>query len=187
MQYGLRAATAPGRPGADAVALVAAAAACALAACYSPSLRDCTVSCAGSGDCAPDQVCGEDGMCAAPDMAGRCAMESADPPMPMPRDAAVVDSAAADAAPVVRLRVQVDGKGSVTIEGQGTCGSQDPGHGTCMYDIPVGVAQRLQAIAIVPDEPFTAWTSIICGGQGPMCTFTPLVATAVVAKFSHPK
>lgn len=109
------------------------------------------------------------------------------PPMPGPPDGAAVDPTAPDRQPVVKLRVQVDGKGSVTIEGQGTCSSQDPGHGTCMYDFPLGVALCVPAITVVSDEPFTAWTTIMCGGQGPMCTFTPLVATAAVGKLSHPK
>jgi hypothetical protein len=177
-----------------AAAAAAGAASAMLAACYSPSLRDCTVTCAGSADCAPGQVCGDDGMCASPEMAGRCAMESPDagpqmppmmPPMPEPQDAAVDAAVPPDTQVLVKLRVQVDGKGSIAVEGRGTCSSQDPGHGVCMYDVPVGIALRLQAMAITPDDPFTAWTSIACGGQGPMCTFTPLLATAVVAKFSH--
>jgi hypothetical protein len=168
-----------------------AAAVALLAGCYSPSLRDCTVACAGSADCAPGQVCGPDGMCASPEMAGRCAMETdagaMQMPMPEPRDAGIDATAPPDAALLVKLRVQVDGKGSVQIDGRGTCSTQDPGHGTCMYDIPLGVAQRVQAVAIGPDETFAAWTSFVCAGQGPICTFTPLVATAVVAKFSHVK
>lgn len=35
--------------------------------CYSPSLRDCTVSCANPTDCAGDQVCTSNGWCAAPE------------------------------------------------------------------------------------------------------------------------
>lgn len=171
------------------LAATGAAALALLAGCYSPSLRDCTVACAGPADCAPSQVCGADGMCASPEMAGRCAMETDAGPMPMPepRDAAVADAPAPPDAspPLVRLRVQVDGRGSVIIDGRGTCSSMDPSHGNCMYDIPVGVAQRVQAMAIGPDDEFTGWTSFVCAGQAPMCTFTPLVATAVTAKFSR--
>jgi hypothetical protein len=167
------------------LALLGAAAVALLAGCYSPSLRDCTVACAEPADCAPAQVCGPDGMCASPEMAGRCAMEADAAPMPEP-DAGVPD-AAPDAALLVKLRVQIDGRGSVQIDGRGTCSSADPSHGNCMYDLPLGVAQRVQAVAIDPDQTFAAWASFVCGGEGPVCTFTPLVATAVVAKFSHSK
>ncbi|MBA3502412.1 MAG: hypothetical protein H0T65_18755, partial [Deltaproteobacteria bacterium] len=40
-----------------------------LVGCYSPSVRDCTVSCANPNDCAGDQVCTTDGWCAAPETA----------------------------------------------------------------------------------------------------------------------
>ena len=163
-------------------AFAGAAALALLAGCYSPSLRDCTVACAEPADCAPDQVCGTDGMCASPEVAGHCAMETDAGPMSQPPDAP-----AADPPLLVKLRVQIDGKGSVQIDGRGTCSSLDPSHGTCMYDIPLGVAQRVQAVAIDPLQPFTAWTSLVCAGEEPMCSFTPLVATAVTAKFSHPK
>ena len=177
------------------LAAAGAAALALLAGCYSPSLRDCTVACAGPADCGPGQVCGSDGMCASPEMAGHCAMEADAgqmpmPPMPMPEphDAGVADAPPPpDAALLVKLRVQVEGKGSVQIDGRGTCSSQDPSHGNCMYDIPLGVAQRVQAVAIDPDQTFTGWTSFVCAGQGPMCTFTPLVASAVTAKFSREK
>lgn len=42
------------------------------AGCYSPSLRDCTVTCAAASDCGGGQICGADGYCAAPSVAGRC-------------------------------------------------------------------------------------------------------------------
>jgi hypothetical protein len=105
----------------------------------------------------------------------------------MPEPDAGVPDAAPDAALLIKLRVQIDGKGIVQIDGRGACSSQDPSHGNCMYDLPAGVAQRVQAVAIDPDQTFTAWTSLACASQGPMCTFTPVLATTLVAKFSHPK
>ncbi|HSN28352.1 MAG TPA: hypothetical protein VLT45_18835, partial [Kofleriaceae bacterium] len=45
------------------------AAAALLAGCYSPDLRDCTVSCASSADCAGAQVCNASHLCAAQDVA----------------------------------------------------------------------------------------------------------------------
>jgi hypothetical protein len=177
-------------------ALAVVAALVVLAGCYAPSLRDCAVSCAGPADCAPAQVCGDDGLCAAPEVAGHCAMTSVDagrmpdaaPPLPRdaapPRDSAPpVDAAEPDAPLVVKLHVQIEGKGSVVVDGRGTCSSTDPSHGNCMYDIALGVAQRVQATEIDPMQSFLGWTSITCAGQGPTCTFTPPVAVTIVAKF----
>lgn len=177
--------------------LAGVAALVVLSGCYAPSLRDCTVSCAGPVDCAPGQVCGDDGLCADPDVAGRCAMATVDAgmaqdaPPPPPRDAApgvdasVASDAAPDAPPLVKLRVQIEGKGSVVVDGRGTCSSMDPSHGNCMYDVALGVAQRVQATAIMMDESFLGWTSITCAGQGAICTFTPGLSLTIVAKFGH--
>ncbi|HEY5938375.1 MAG TPA: hypothetical protein VIU61_27170 [Kofleriaceae bacterium] len=44
-----------------------------VAGCYEPTLSDCTVECGASADCANGQVCGTDGFCAAPGVAGSCA------------------------------------------------------------------------------------------------------------------
>jgi hypothetical protein len=159
---------------------IAIAALAALAGCYSPSLRDCTVSCEAASDCASGQVCGDDGLCAAPMVAGRCANIEV--------DAGTVDAGVPDAPPdapvLVRLSVQVDGKGSVDVAGSGVCSSQMM-RGRCMYDIPLGVAQRVEAIAIDSKEPFVGWTSLTCFGQGAVCTFTPLTMTTVAARFGH--
>jgi hypothetical protein len=179
--------------------LAGVAALVVLAGCYAPSLRDCTVSCAGPSDCAPGQVCGDDGMCAAPDVAGQCAMETVDAGMGQdatppgtahdaapPRDTGPV----VDAGPppmMVKLRVQIDGTGSVVVDGRGTCSSADPSHGNCMYDIALGIAQRVQATQIDPMQSFLGWSSNPCGGQGPICTFTPPAPLTVVAKFGHQK
>jgi hypothetical protein len=172
---------------------LAAAAGLALAGCYSPSLRDCTVSCASAGDCATGQVCGADGMCASPAVAGRCGAlvdaGSRDAPPPHadaapPRDAAI-DAAPPDAARTVRLTVQVMGKGSVAVEGAGTCSSLEPDKGHCMYDVAAGVPLTAQAMATDPDDAFSMWSSIPCAGQGASCLFTPAAATAITARFVH--
>jgi len=165
------------------VAIVALGALVALAApagCYAPSLRDCTVSCEAASDCASGQVCGDDGLCAAPEVAGRCATIEVDA-------GTAVDAGAADAAPdgppLVTLFVQIDGKGSVDVAGRGVCSSEIQ-RGRCMYDIPLGVAQRVEAIAIDNKQPFVGWTSLACAGQGAVCTVVPLTtATTVVPRF----
>jgi hypothetical protein len=160
----------------------AAAALVALAGCYAPSLRDCTVSCAAQQDCAGGQVCGSDGMCASPEVAGHCV--SASPDAGLERDAGMpADAAAPDAPATVSLRVQVAGKGSISVDGHGVCSSQDPNHGDCTYDVELRVAQRVRALPIQPDQVFGRWTSPTCSGQGAICTFTPTAATNIAASF----
>jgi hypothetical protein len=159
--------------------LAALAAVALLAACYQPSLRDCTVSCASPGDCAHGQVCGADGMCAAPGIAGHC-MTAPDAGQP-PRDAAV--DARPDTTPTVRLTVLVMGKGSVVLDGTTTCSSLDPQHGNCSYDVEPGIAITAQATAIQSDQIFVRWTSETCSDASARCTFTPDGATTISARF----
>jgi hypothetical protein len=173
---------------------VAAAAGLALAGCYSPSLRDCTVSCGSTGDCATGQLCGADGMCASPAAAGHCAMVDARPADAVlhsdaapPHDAGLDGGldAPSDAGRTVRLTVQVMGKGSVVVEGAGTCSSQDPDKGNCMYDVAAGVPLTAQAMAITGTDGFMMWSSITCAGQGVRCVFTPIAPTMITARFGH--
>src|SRR3954465_13952903 len=75
-----------------------------LSGCYEPSVRDCTVSCSGTDECAGGQVCGAQGYCV--DEGVSCS------------------NAAPDAGPMmVALRVQIDGSGMVQIAGAGSCGA----------------------------------------------------------------
>ena len=176
-----------------------------LVGCYSPSLRDCKVSCASPGDCAGDQVCGSDGLCASPEMAGQCGSVPNEPPIDAeprpdaalradaapPRDAAEVPIDAApppiDAAPpaMIGVRVQVRGKGSVVLPTIGTCSSDPPQKGDCTFMVPVGVERTAVATDIAPDEKFTRWTSLVCGAQSATCTFTPFLFTSISAQFDH--
>lgn len=162
---------------------IAAALGLALAGCYSPSLRDCTVSCSSASDCATGQVCGSDGMCASPAVAGRCAaqVDAGSRDAPPGADAGPLP----DAARTVRLTVQVLGKGSVAIEGTGTCSSQDPDKGNCTYDVVAGAPLAAQAMPIDPGDAFAMWSSILCAGQGARCPFTPITATVITARFVH--
>lgn len=162
----------------------------AAAGCYSPSVRDCTVSCGSPDDCAAGQVCGHDGMCAAPEVAGRCAMlapdaGSRDGGAPHgdggpPRDGSV--DARPDAS-TVRLTVQISGKGRVDVEGVGACSSLDPQKGNCAYDVMPGITLTALADQIQSDQVFTRWTSTTCSGEGPRCVFTLLAATTITARF----
>lgn len=169
-----------------------------LVGCYSPSLRDCKVSCASPGDCAGDQVCGSDGLCAAPEVAGQCGSLPGEPPIDAeprpdaapPRDAAEVGIDAPppiDAAPpaMVALRVQIKGKGTIVVDSVGTCSSEPPQKGDCTYMVPVGVELTAQATDTAPDEKFTRWTSLVCATQSATCTFTPVLLTSISAQFDH--
>jgi hypothetical protein len=154
-------------------------AALALAGCYSPTILDCTVSCKSPEECVGGQICGKDGLCAAPELAGRCRG---------PRDAALphdTSTSGSDGSAIVSLHVQVTGKGSVFVEGHGNCSTVDPQHGDCFFDIAQNVAQTVQALAVQPDQSFTSWTSATCNGSNARCTFTPMTATTIAAKFEH--
>lgn len=162
----------------------------ALAGCYSPEVRDCTVSCASLHDCVRGQICGADGLCAAPEIAGRCASVLADGGSShdagnhdggSPPDATV----SPDAPSTVSLHVQITGKGSVVVIGRGTCSSQDPQGGNCRYDLVAGVPQTVSAVDIQPKVRFSMWTSETCSGQGATCTFVPTAATIIVPRFDH--
>ena len=149
----------------------------ALAGCYSPRILDCAVSCSSPHDCVSGQVCGSDGLCAAPQIAGRCGgLTDAAPPH---------DADVADVPALVTLHVQITGRGSVFVEGHGNCSSLDPQHGDCMFSIPLAVAQTVQALAIQPDQSFAGWTSATRNGVNARCTFVPQGATTIAAKFER--
>lgn len=157
------------------------------ASCYEPELRDCTVSCASQDECAAGQVCGTDKLCAAPEIAGRCASlpgtagEDA-------LDAGTVD-ATVDARPdapdpivMVPMHLKIDGDGRVTVPGQPTCEKQGSQNGDCIYQVQLGVAITLGA------EPysgrvFESWAGAPCALQGEMCTFVPIGSTDIHARF----
>lgn len=156
-----------------------------MAACYSPDVRDCTLTCGGPTDCAQGQVCGADHFCASPAIAGQCAslppIDAAPGTLPdaRPVDARPVDAhpdARPDAPVDVQLHVHVDGPGSVTLDGGGSCS------GDCMLPAPRGVPATLRAFPN-PNKVFVMWTSVACAGQGAVCTFTPTAPTPVDAKF----
>ncbi|MBA3822070.1 MAG: hypothetical protein H0X17_24510 [Deltaproteobacteria bacterium] len=161
-----------------------------VAACYSPDVRDCTVSCAAVSDCAGGQVCGSDQFCAAPEVAGRCAQLTTDAGVDEPRpDARVPADAAVDAAPpdaaipMVQLHIRIDGRGVVTVPNIGVC---DAGSGAidCMYAVPQGAPVSLHA---VPKNHwrFGAWESTACSGEPETCLLTPVMPTFVKVRFQN--
>jgi hypothetical protein len=165
------------------MALLARAAALAvLAGCYSPDLRDCTVSCATSADCAGSQVCGADHFCSAAAKAGTCsrigpdaAIDDDDAALPgdAPRDAAPADAPAPDAPAQGALELVVMGHGQL-VAGPHTCSSD------CTYMVPLAPID-VQAIAAA-DQKFVGWTVGPCvGSLATTCTVTP--PAIVSAKF----
>ena len=110
-----------------------------ISACYSPTLRNCTVTCETSGDCAGGQICGSDHYCAAPGVADRCSQPDVPDGQSVATDATPADGAnavdarrsvdarPADAAPAtVFLHLHDDGHGAITIVGGPTCATSGP-------------------------------------------------------------
>ena len=136
-----------------------------LASCYSPEALDCTVTCAAASECAEGQVCGSDGFCAAPSVAGHCGGP----------DGGMVSS-------LVSLRVRLEGPGKVTVDEVGLCDSETADSKACMFSVHKGVALHLKAQA-KHDREFVEWT-IGCSGSDETCSLTPVTGlTEVGAKF----
>jgi hypothetical protein len=128
-----------------------------LGACYSPELRDCTVTCTASTDCAADQVCDGAGFCAAPEVAGSCETGSG-------------------AIPKVSLRVSILGGGMIQVTGVGACTSD------CTWMVDNGTP--VQLVVVKPPD-FDKWTTPNCKNPSTSCTL-PMTASAIVgAKFKH--
>jgi hypothetical protein len=138
----------------------------ALAACYSPDLRDCTVTCESTADCAAGQICGEDGFCAVRDVAGGCVIAE--------RDAGVIDPDTAtpndtttpnDTNDLGLLQLTITGHGTVHVFGVGSCDWKvDP----CTYELPLDDVVTLLAIP-AEDYALERWSSA-CAGSIATCT-----------------
>lgn len=157
---------------------LALAAVAGLAACYQPTLRDCSVSCTSASDCAGDQVCGADGWCAAPAVAGHCdqAVDASggDGAVDAPLDAATdtaIDAAAA-------LRVVISGRGSVVLDLPGAECVGPPGD--CTFGVMPGAMVTLTAVPDSPGHPFAGWTTPNCTAAVLSCTVTIDAAVVLV-------
>jgi hypothetical protein len=152
----------------------------ALASCYSPDLRDCTVSCASSSDCAGAQVCGADHFCALPAVAGSCGHPQGlpdggpgDAAADGPVDARVTPpaDAAPDAPQTAGLHLKVGGHGQLAA-GTNTC-TMD-----CTYQLPLVPIDVVATGA--GDQVFEKWTEGPCMGmQTTTCTVTPPATVGV--------
>ena len=153
--------------------------------CYSPELRDCTLTCAAASDCADGQVCGSDHFCAAPGIAGSCSSLPGDAGSGN-RDAgtggAKID-ARPDAPTHAVLAISIEGKGRVIVQGIGTCDEAGPQNGHCAFLVPVDIPLTAQAQAYLGQR-FEKWTTAVCAATSTStCTFTPMVATTLGVKF----
>lgn len=156
-----------------------------LSGCYSPRLRDCVVTCTTGDDCGPNQICGADGRCAAPDVAGSCSTtaELPDAGVQVAPDARMID-APLDSQPLASLVVQIAGKGTVTVTGIGSCNSNAASH-ACTFPVTANTTVELVATGLSGDD-FDRWQSAACAGQDETCTTTVASpSTTVAAKFSH--
>lgn len=163
-------------------------------ACYSPDLRDCTVSCTAANDCASGQVCGSDRFCASPELAGRCATLPTDDggtPIPPMHDAgAIVDGesvtppdAPPDAPATKQLHIKVDGQGGVSVLGVGLCDSAPPQKGDCRFDVYLAAPLHAEAYPHLGWR-FDKWTDGPCkNDESQTCDFTPAAPTNLDAKF----
>lgn len=120
-----------------------AAALAALGACYDPTLPDCAVPCTSGDECGPGQVCGERGLCAAPEVADSCARAA------------------------VTLRVQIERRGRVEVVELSESCDADDGGATCTFDLVRPRSVELRAIET--DEDFERWSGGGCSGNALTC------------------
>jgi len=149
-------------------------------ACYSPDLRDCTVSCVGAADCAGGQVCSAEHYCAASGVS--CQMQS--PPLDAPRADMMSQLDAPPPPPIDAppppatgdLHVRIMDKGDVEVSGVGTCDHD------CTYTVLLGGELELVAHPD-KDHRFERWSGA-CSGEDESCTLVPAQPlTEVSAKF----
>lgn len=140
-----------------------------LSGCYSPEIRDCTVTCAGSDECAGGQVCTK-GFCAAE------GVSCDNGPGPNPATDAGIDGAL----PRVMLHVKISGNGKVDVTGAASCG--EGGMRDCMIAVFPG-AVTATATAFQTDHPFDKWESMTCANAPATCMFVMTSPTTIEAKF----
>lgn len=134
--------------------------------CYAPDIGDCAVSCTTDAECAGDQVCTPEGLCAG-------AMSACD-------ENAAVDGGTTPR--MIDLRVTVMGDGRVAIDGVGECAraGMGPMGEMCTMQVPAG---PMTITAVPDDKPFERWTTLICAGQDATCHVTLTINASVGAKF----
>jgi hypothetical protein len=150
-----------------------------LAGCYSPTVRDCSVTCARASDCAEHQVCGDDHFCSSPERAGTCVQSPVDAPLAIAPDAPPPDAAppdaTPDASPYGTVHMLVSGGGTIVLDSATSCRND------CTWIVPLGAHVDLQAFPD-RDKQLSAWTGP-CTGNDATCSFVLVSSVTVSAKF----
>jgi hypothetical protein len=155
----------------------------AIAGCYSPSLDECTVACAGSADCGPGQQCGGDGWCASPQRSGRCAqLVNPDAEIVTSHDARIADATDAMQDPTdVELRIRIQGSGHVLVAGYGTCMPTEAD--ACTYRIASGTSIQLEAQPDGERWRFASWKDGRCNPDVQLCWIVMMTDASETAVF----
>jgi hypothetical protein len=159
-------------------------------ACYSPEIRDCTLTCNEASDCAGGQVCGSDRFCAAPGIAGTCsslpgdaASDRRDAGIDAPKITDARVDAPPDASPHAQLTISIEGKGRVTMTGIGSCDAAPPQDGECTYNVSLDSLITVSAQSY-EDWYFEKWTTAVCAATPiATCTFWFTEAAPLGVKF----
>ena len=172
---------------------VAVLAASALAACYDPTFAECTVRCADNAECAPSQVCGAAGWCAAPGTVGACAVDAgagADAAFFADGSVALFDAggSVADGGGSTSswLTIIVFGKGRVAGGGAIECETSNPNlPSECRYAVTSGQVVTLVASAVHHHWRFAGWSAACAAATEPSCTLDLAGNALVVVRFAE--
>jgi hypothetical protein len=151
--------------------------AAALVGCYDPDLRDCTVTCKLASDCAGDQTC-TSGLCV-DETTKSCAAPD------RPDAGAKVDAMMSPPPPaMVMLHVTVNGKGTVTLDGNHLTMCVAIGDSAdCMWNVTTAAAHVLDEAPQV-GRSFATWSGA-CSGSATTCTLQLTADATVGAMFNN--
>ncbi|HEX5060831.1 MAG TPA: hypothetical protein VFV99_15795 [Kofleriaceae bacterium] len=109
----------------------------AIAGCYQPELRDCTVHCSAPTDCTGGQVCRNDGWCAMPDVK-KCGERTSD------QDASMEGSSTSDAS---------QSSPDASLSCQQACTNGTCQNGVCVIDCSIALSCTMTDIKCPPNVP----------------------------------
>jgi hypothetical protein len=132
--------------------------------CYDPAVRDCTIACTAGDRCGPGQVCGSDGWCAAPAVAGRCkALATPDAHVaPRPDAGAAIDASSSCALGCTAGTCDADGVCVIDCSADDSC----PNDVHCPIGLPCRVICGNHACLGHVDCTKATSCDVTCGGYG---------------------